>query len=477
MGEVRFNAKTFEAVRLEDNEWVDTPVKYNKKSGARVAWDGDSWEPVGKLSGRHKGRAEGMAPDELTVAQTKNTPFGHYLRTEASQPQQGEAPDENFKRLYGNIPKPARPGVGETALRGFSQGGLLGHQDELTAGVLAAKDAATGDMPITDSYKQRLMQQRTKQRQGREDHPVTAYGSEFTGSIAPALLPMLNFTKGGQYGNALKSGATMGGIYGFGSSEGGPLDHLKGTATGAVAGGGTGTLLAGAGKGIQAVARHRAEKAAAQSTGMSLPQWKYLNQTISADVASGGGKQFLGPRRPEGVLSDAMIADAGSATASGLDTAIIKSPMAANIATQNVGGRAAQQNVKLGGALDETLGSPQGLRRISRDISQSTAEGRHGAYTSAYETPINYASPAGRKIEEALSRIDGETKAKAFKQANARMLAEGKKNDQIMFMMLKQELPLFQIRRTRSSLITPNAPLIQWAVNQWMQWATAQATA
>ena len=429
MGEVRFNAETFKAVRLEDNEWVDTPVKYNSKTGGRVAWDGEDWSSVGKLSGRHKGRADEMTPDELMVARGKNNQFGHYLRAEAKKPIQGESADVRSKRLYGNIPLAPRPGQGEAALRGFAQGGLQGGGDELTAGALAMKDAMGGDVPFADAYKQRVMQQRTKLRQGREDHPYTAYGTEFGSAVGTSLLPMLNFAKGGQYGNAMKTGALQGTVYGGLSSEGGALDRAKGAGFVGTIGGAGGGLFTGAGRGIGAYARHRAEKAAAANTGMSLPQWKVLNQSITADVAS-GQNQFLGPRR---MTTDAMLADLGAGSKQALDTAIIKSSMAANIANQNVGGRAAAQNAKLGAVLDSTLGSPSGVRSLGRKISEDTAEGRHGAYTAAYDTAINWAAPTGRKIEEVLSRIDADTKVKAFKQANARMLADGKKNEQIMY--------------------------------------------
>jgi len=453
MAELRYNAKTYKAVRLENNEWVDTPVKYNDKTGDRIAWDGDAWSPVGKASAtsspgvtpefsdmRNANAAKKMTSDDLDVARTKNDEMGAYLRNQSKELNiPGESGDARFKRLFGSIPQAERPGQAETAIRGYAQGGLLSGQDEVTAGALAMKDAYAGDAPFTDAYSQRLIEQRTKQMQGREDHPWTAYGTEAVGGISTSLLPFLNAVKGGQYGNAMKTGAGQGGIYGWNAGEGntfsqkGFLDNLK--SAGKYAGFGTalGGVTAGIGHGVSAYARNRAQKQAAQSSGMSLPQWQALNQSISADVASGSGQQFLGPRLPQGMTPDTMLADLGAGTNRALDNAIIKSPMAANVATRNVGNRAGGQNAKLGAVLDSTLGKPSGVRAIGRQIAENTKEGRHGEYTAAYATAIDWASSAGRKIEDVISRIDVDTKLKAFKNANARMLADGKKNEQIMY--------------------------------------------
>ena len=85
-------------------------------------------------------RASGMGTDDLSIARTKNDDFGGYLRDQASQPKPGETPDETFKRQYGGLPMPERPGAVEGVARAGLQGGTVGAGDEIVASGKALLD-------------------------------------------------------------------------------------------------------------------------------------------------------------------------------------------------------------------------------------------------------------------------------------------------------------------------------------------------
>ena len=46
MAELQYNPETKQAVRLENNQWVETPTQFNEKTGQTVAFDGQGWSLV-----------------------------------------------------------------------------------------------------------------------------------------------------------------------------------------------------------------------------------------------------------------------------------------------------------------------------------------------------------------------------------------------------------------------------------------------
>jgi hypothetical protein len=134
-----------------------------------------------------------------------------------------------------------------------------------------------------------------------------------------------------------------------------------------------------------------------------------------------------------GAVGDqAMLADAGPATAQALDTAMAEGGGALRVGREAVEARAAESGPKLRSAFDAILGKPGGVKAAAREISQGSAAARRTAYNAAFEQPINYASPAGREIEGVLDRIPSKTLNRAVQDANDAMQIAGTKNQQIM---------------------------------------------
>jgi hypothetical protein len=136
-------------------------------------------------------------------------------------------------------------------VRMAAQGATFGLSDEAIA-------AATNPISAVGSligrggqeYETRLGQERAKLEAYRRDYPIESLAAEVGGAAVPAAVATI-FT-GGAAAPAtaaplmarlmqaaptlMKQGAIYGAGYGFGTAEGGPLERLKGTASGAVGG-------------------------------------------------------------------------------------------------------------------------------------------------------------------------------------------------------------------------------------------------
>lgn len=425
MGAVKYNKNTGQAIRLEGGAWVDTPVKRNKTTGDAVAFDGEGWSAVGG-GPDFAAASSGMSPQELSVARSKNNAMGEFLRQQASQPKQGETEAETFKRQYGGLPMPERPGMAEGISRALFQ--AMGFGDELVAGGTAALDAILRGDNLGEAYDVRRAQERSKLEQFREDSPVAAYGSEIVGAIPIAMVPWLNVARGGNLARAIGTGALQGGVYGFGAGEGSPLEQAKSTAIGSGVGSAVGALAvpvaAGAGRLVNKLMTDRAAK----QVGMSGPQYQILNRAMQSDDALTGG----GARRMQAAGPDTMLADTGPGAQTILDTAIQSSPPAARRATEAIERRVGAASRKLQDTMDSTLGTPKGVKTTARGIAQDTSAARSDAYNLAYSKPIDYASDAGREIESVLSRVPSRVMKDAVEKANEKMTYAGVKNQQIM---------------------------------------------
>lgn len=186
-----------------------------------------------------------MDPTDLSVARSKNDAFGEYLRKQSMQPREGESQRDRDVRLGGQITG-SRPGQGETAARGYVQGGTLGWGDELIAR-LGTIGEGQGSGTYGTPYEQAVAFERGRLAQGREDYPVTAYGSEVVGALASPVNPALD--------KAMAAPSLLGKVV---------RGAVVGTGTGAIAGGGAANSMddipqsvalgAGIGGGMGAVA-------------------------------------------------------------------------------------------------------------------------------------------------------------------------------------------------------------------------------
>ena len=143
------------------------------------------------------------------------------------------------------------PGAGVSALQGFSQGGTFGLSDEAMAGM----DALLGG-----NYDRSLHNYRMNLEKARATHPVAAYGGEVAGAMAaPGSVASSAPTAVGRVAAGAGMGAVQGGIYGFGTGEGGFVDRAKNGALGAT----TGAVVGGALPALGYLVQKGANKAAA----------------------------------------------------------------------------------------------------------------------------------------------------------------------------------------------------------------------
>lgn len=254
------------------------------------------------------------------------------------------------------------------------------------------------------------------------------------GLAAPAVSAAAPASIGGQAFAAGVAGAGAGAIEGAVSGAGrNEADRMRGAGTGALLGGGLGAVVGAAAPLVAAGVRN------------------FLNRLRTSDVST-IARQFGVSREAASVVkrslmnddldaaeaalrragADAMLADAGPGTRQLLDDAMSAGGAATRIGREAVEGRAATAAPEITKALDDVLGSPQGIRATARGISARTAPLRQEAYRRAYEAPIDYASQQGRRIEEVLARIPPNTLRAAVDEANEAMTAAGQRNMQIM---------------------------------------------
>lgn len=165
-------------------------------------------------------------------------------------------------------------------------------------------------------------------------------------------------------------------------------------------------------------------KAAAPKAGYSRPATEAVVRGLIADGALGDeGMKRLG-LSGEG----AMLSDAGPATRAVLDTAIQRSGPGATTAREAVEARAAQAGPTVERALDEALGTPDGVQTAETAIRQGSAGARDATYKAAYEQPIDYSSEAGMAIEGLTKRVP----KPVIDLANRMMQLEGEQSAQIL---------------------------------------------
>ena len=273
----------------------------------------------------------------------------------------------------------------------------------------------------------------TRQRVFEEEEPALAFGARTVGAMAPMAIPGVGRAIGSPV-NPLAAGARgaglaglESGVSGFGAGEGDVIDRgirgVQDAGIGATFGGLfsylSARLLTGSGGigDLREAARDIAKELKI-SDGAAL---------ILAQTIRGGGSVEDGVARIRQAGDQGMLADADLSIASLLDTAIqMGGPEAQRVGTQTVARRSAEQSRQIESALDETLGPPPaGVRTLQQEAYARTRDARQQAYNKAYDSPINYASPAGQRLEAIIERIPVETAEKAIRNANRDMALEG----------------------------------------------------
>lgn len=260
---------------------ADNPLSDLVKGSQKVA----STNPLTDLRD-FAARAKGMSHQDMVQEWRRlpiDDPFGKYLRNRIEQPQEGESEADTFRRLYGEIPRPAPKNWWQGMVRAGAQGATVGHGDELTAlleglgvGDFLRGTNYTEGRSFDEVYDTRLAQERQKLESFRETDPVAAIGGEIAGA-GPMMIagPLMS---GGRL-VPLAEGLLLGGAYGFGAGEGGLAERAISAGKGA----GLGLLAGAGGTGIGMLARKFAKptQAVRQAIGEGVDEaGKRITQTL-----------------------------------------------------------------------------------------------------------------------------------------------------------------------------------------------------
>lgn len=314
----------------------------------------------------------------------------------------------------------------DAGVRNAADGITLGYAPRIAAGadaIAGEVGEALGLMPEKD-FSQRYNDNR-REENARDDANRDEFGAVYEGltknggAVAGALATPLARgvaaapTMVGRLGRMMGVGAGVGAVEG--SSAEGPLsERLKqagvGAGIGAVAAPAAAAIPGAVGMGVQAVRRGIQNGRLARQLGTSREAAGFLrNNARSVDAAD-----IIG--------DDAMLGDA-SGFRGILDTAVQSGSPAAATARDAIGARVEASARRLTGVADDIGGPAQSMRARQADIARSTAAGRRAAYDKAYDSPIDYASDAGRRVEDLLN--SGRIPDEAINRANRLMRAEG----------------------------------------------------
>jgi hypothetical protein len=222
-------------------------------------------------------------------------------------------------------------------------------------------------------------------------------------------------------GAGMAAGALEGAVSGYGAgNEGNRLAEAGNRALiGGAVGGAVGVAAPLAAEGIRKAygyLRGRDVSAIAQTLGISPEAAKAVKQALEGDDLAAASRN-IGP--------DGMLADAGPGSRAMLDAATQTPGPAGRIARDAVDARAGAASTRLTAALDNAMGPASGRADAAEAVRRATAPARKTAFDAAYSTPIDYASPAGQRIEALMGRLPPRQTQAAISAANDLMRFEG----------------------------------------------------
>jgi hypothetical protein len=345
----------------------------------------------------------------------KDDPFVGFLAAEIAKPRKGETSKQAQDRAYGKISDaPGSMGTTGRAAATFLQG--VPFAGEWMDEALAKIASITG--PNDEQTNLRAVREGRDQFQ--KDNPKTSLGLQMAGAttgglVAAGALPWyapqsLAGRVAYGAGGGVTGGAAEGAVSGYGAgtdpesrAEAAKSRALVGSALGAVLGSGAPLLQAGASGLIRKVLDRVNIRGNAERAGLSRPSYELLTRAAEADGA------FQNPFRG----GDAMAADSGPASAGLLDAVIQSGGEASRIGREAVEGRASRSLQTVNQALDQSLGTPQGIQTMEEGIRQGTSTARRTTYEAAYSQPIDYSVPEGQQLEQWFRQIPGDVLQRA----------------------------------------------------------------
>lgn len=246
-------------------------------------------------------------------------------------------------------------------------------------------------------------------------------------------------TRAGQMARGLLAGGTFGAAEGAvrGYGEGAtPTERMteagKGAGIGAIAGGALGVaapLATEAAANVIGLFRRSDVAQIATAFGISKDAAKVIKNTFDQ-----GGDMQAAMANLQRAGQEGMLADAGPAAQALLDaTSASGVGGGGGVVRGAIDERMSRTNAAVESTLDTVLGpQPQGPRSAVEAIAAKSQPQRAAAYDAAYATPINYADPKGRAVEDVLGRLEPGILKSAIDKANADMVWAGTPNQQIM---------------------------------------------
>lgn len=327
----------------------------------------------------------------------------------------GAAPDGQ-RRIAATLLGQQRAG-GDSALGvGIRKGA-----DTVALGIPSALEAAQSPL----GYETERAIQRAEYDKNAADHPIANAVGTGAGALAQAAIPGVG-ALAATPGRAALSNAGLSAASDAIENDRDlkTLQGWKDVGTAALTGGAAG--FAGAqllGAGDKVAAQAEAERARLADLGLGPRADRVLRGAL--DDAGELGQP--GIDRVQAAGPGAMAADAGPGAQNMLDLATQRG-INLRQSNQAIGQRAAEAGQDINQSLDVTLGPGMGRYTGAQGIREATAPARGAAYEAAYNTPVNYAHPAGQEIEQLLQRVP----RSALDQANALMHVEGQQSRQIL---------------------------------------------
>ncbi len=335
---------------------------------------------------------------------------------------------EGYDPKTGGMSKYGKAG---SAAMGAADVASMGFGDEAAALLATGIDKLPGGKGAP--YAANLNEIRGNQADAQTENPKSYIAGQLAGGVAqglaagPGVMANAPTVMGRAIGGALTGGG-MGAVYGAGSgtdAESRVKEALKSGTIGAAIGGAIPVVAKGASSLYSRVADAIAGRSAAREAGTSPEVLRMLNSAMEADGT-------LGPQGQANIAAagpDAMLADAGPNAKAILDTAIQRGGPGGMTARDAIANRTAGAADTVTNALDTNLGAPEGITAAQSAIRQGTAGARGNAYEAAYATPIDYAAPEGRAIEDI---VKNRVPQSAINAANELMRVNGESSKQIL---------------------------------------------
>lgn len=387
--------------------------------------------------------ADGVSGDELRMRNAGNTRAQmrpqdiesayNVAQARGDRPEQ-QAMAEAFVRRE-KADSPIAMGLGDT-VRQIARGVpvLGGMADEANATISGGLGYLMGGN-YAPAYERALDYQRARDSVFEKDNPATSFGLQLGGGVASGMgaaskiAPMVgNMSRAAILGTGLGGGAALGAADGFTRGDT-PVDRGLQAGLGGIVGGAAGLAAPVIAKGVTATGQRLADALTTnrQLSGMGLdrPSADVLARALMADNTLGerGAANIAaaGPR--------AMLADAGPTAAAILDTTIQRGGPGASIASQAINERATVAGQQIDDALNSALGRPRESAARDLVVYGDRTNPLSLIYREAYETPINYGSAGGRKLESLVAtRVPGSV----IEKANNLMRIEGAESQQIL---------------------------------------------